>query len=73
MIEPVIGQVFLFWKSARQSPHHSPQVVVSLVRAGLPVGHVCLIRDGSFEDSTETALHFDGDGRFDRLKAYVNV
>jgi hypothetical protein len=45
----------------------APQVVLSLVRAGLPVGHVCLVRDGSIEDSTAAASHLDSDRRVGRV------
>ena len=45
----------------------APQVVLSLVRAGLPVGHVCLFRDGSIEDLTAAASHLDGDRRVGRV------
>ena len=32
------------------------QVVLALLRAGHAIGHVCLIRDGSFEDAAELRL-----------------
>jgi hypothetical protein len=39
---------------------HALQVVLSLLRAGNPVGHVCLIRDGYFEDAAQLPPALDG-------------
>jgi hypothetical protein len=41
------------------------QVVLSITRAGLPAGHVCLFRDGSIEEAA--ALVHDSAGRVRRV------
>jgi hypothetical protein len=47
------------------------QVVLALLRAGHPIGHVCLIRDGSFEDAAQLPPARDGDGRGKRVPPFM--
>jgi|LauGreDrversion4_2_1035121.scaffolds.fasta_scaffold711977_1 hypothetical protein len=46
---------------------HVAQVVLSIVRAGQPVGHVCLVRDGLIDGIAATPLPLSGAGRVRRV------